>query len=820
MTSRIAPFALLRLAGVAHPAPPRVADAFRAALNTLTRKETELAGLAGPVADALYASAAGHSLDFHQRVVLPLRRDVHNGRTPRETLLAVLADLPARLPELDRWLRLRAEANAVVETLVAAWPDALAAERTLLAEVAAAEPLRRASVLTGRDLLYGLERTARAGGEPDKKARKSEATVLRYALRATAKTSPLSWYTSVGWGHWATEDALPAGEPAAIARVNRVLLARLTAALLADLPGTLPHRLAPALSERDGRLHFRRDIPVTGAARAYIVKEESVDLALTGPLRFVVDAVRDAGPKGITPDDLAQVLADRLPDDQSARVSAFLGKLLGVGLLIPVEPVAQQDPDAVASLAGWLRDRGEPGTAGKLLALEEATTGFATLDATDRPARLSELDAGWRALGEATGADLTGVPPLTEDVYLPGTARLGPAHGSDATDTLARLTPLLMLFDRQLLIRRYARDRFIDRFGKAGAASPADCADLLSTALQQTIAGPENAEAAEIAAHRRRLVTRAGTDGEITDDLIDEAEALLPAWARTRPVSYSFFFQPLPDGGVVVNHLYAGFGRFTSRFLDGFGPSARTEVAEHLREFLGDFAQYRPVYGFTANLHPLVGALDVGEDARWADRAPDEFDVCHDPEADELRLRDRRTGRFLDVLYPGFLMPLILPDRVAALYTDLACGWTDLDALRPSTKEGGVTTQGRLRYRNVLLSRKSWTFGEEATGELRTAFGASEAGQAVAAARVRARHELPEHVFAGPGETVTSMEEFNSRIGAPKPQYVDFGNALHLRHLPRLLTRHEAVRLTEALPVPHGRVTEVIAESYYRGRTS
>ncbi len=526
-------------------------------------------------------------------------------------------------------------------------------------------------------------------------------------------------------------------------------------------------------------------------------------------LRFVVDTTRAAGPKGITPDDLAEALRDRLPDGQAERITGFLGKLLDVGLLIPVEPVAPQDPDAVTSLAGWLRDRGEPGRAAKLLALEEATTSFATLDAAERPARLAELDAGWRALGEDTGADLTEVPPVVEDVFLPGTAKLGPAHGRDATDALARLTPLLMLFDQQLLIRRYARDRFIARFGEGGTAAPADCAELLGAALRQTMAGPQNADATEIAGRRQRLAAK--VSGEITDDVIDEAEALLPGWARTRPVSYSFFLQPLPGGEVVLNHIYAGFGRFTSRFLDSFEPSARTEVATQLREHLGEFAQYRPVYGFTANLHPLLGALDVGEDARWADRTPEDLEVCHDLAADELRLRDRRTGRFVDLLYPGFLMPLILPDRMAALYTDLACGWTDLDALRPSSENNGVTTRGQLRYRNVVLARKSWTFTSEASDNLRTSVDGP-----VAAARARARHGLPEHVFTEPGETVSSMEEFNSRIAAPKPQYLDFGNALHLRHLPRLLARYDAVRFTEALPVPQGRVAEIIAESYWR----
>ncbi|MET0133263.1 MAG: lantibiotic dehydratase [Kibdelosporangium sp.] len=805
---RIAPFALVRLAALAHPAPPAAAAAFRSAVNSLVRLESTVAELALQLPDALYASADGHSAEFHRRVVLPLRRDVHNGRTPKPVDLGTL---PERVPLLAQWLSAGSALAGAQAAVAEQWPAALAAERAVLAELAAAEPLRRAVVLTGPDLVHGLDRAAR--GELDRKARKAEATVLRYALRATSKTSPFSWYTYVGWGRWSTDDELAFQAPVAHAQLNQVLLARLVESLSRTHRDALPHRLAPAVRERDGKIVFQRDVPVEGAKRAYLTNSETVAITATGPLRFLLAVAHG---KGATPAELASALATKLPDEHAPAAAKYVTRLLDIGLLIPVRPVDPHDPDAALALAQWLRDREQTDVANRLTALVFRTTSFAGLDVRGRQARMSELEATWRELGP----DLTGVPPVAEDVVLPGVARLGPAHGQAATGTLARLTPLLMAFDRQLLIRRIARDRFVTRFGAGGAAHPADCAELLGAALIESLAGPASEAGEEIHAVRARLagmLDAAAADREIPDEMVRSAAESLPQWTRTRPVSYSWFVQPLPAGGLVVNHCYAGFARFTSRFLDRLPPAARSDVTGYLDEVLpAGFTQYRPVGGFTANLHPMLGAEEIGEDLRWADLTPDDIEVRHSPANDDLQLVHKASGRRLDVLYLGFLMPLMLPDRVSALYTDMSCGWVDLDGLRSSVNRGDVVEQGRLRYRDVVLARRSWDFGGQAANRLRTDF-TGDVSAALAAARLRAQHDLPEHVFIGAGGGITSMADFEQRLSAPKPQYVDLASALHTRCVQRVFNRHNTdVRLTEALPVPAGRVVELIAETWWR----
>jgi hypothetical protein len=257
---------------------------------------------------------------------------------------------------------------------------------------------------------------------------------------------------------------------------------------------------------------------------------------------------------------------------------------------------------------------------------------------------------------------------------------------------------------------------------------------------------------------------------------------------------------------LVVNHIYMGFGKFTSRFLDRIGPDARDAVAGQLgRVFAGGgFAQFRPVSGFTANLHPLLTDEEVGEDAGLS---PDRLVLRHDPVSDEVRVCERSSGRALNILYLGFLLPSILPDRLAALYSDLACGWVDLDHLR-GRRDGRL---GRLSYRDIVLARASWAV------DLRGQLDESDATQAVAVARLRARHGWPAQVFLGNGGSISSREDFEQRVAAPKPQFVDFDDALHLRTLPRTLARYPGeVTLTEALPVPRDRVVEVIAETYWR----
>ncbi|MGW4116809.1 hypothetical protein ACWEFJ_38550, partial [Actinosynnema sp. NPDC004786] len=391
-----------------------------------------------------------------------------------------------------------------------------------------------------------------------------------------------------------------------------------------------------------------------------------------------------------------------------------------------------------------------------------------------------------------------------EDVVLPHPVRV-PATG---TDTLTRLTPLLVLFDRQVLARRLVRNRFVDAVGVGGTASLAECAAFLSGVWQDEETATDPGIVALLES-RAKLAAAVRADGAVSDDVVREAARHLPGWLR-RPGSYAFFVQPTRDGRLVVNHVYAGFGRFTSRFLRRF-PGAADAVAARLRRTLGGrFAQFRPVHGFNANLHPLLASREIGDDPRWADLPVDELRVRHDPRTDEVRVV--HGDEPLDVVYPGFLVPLVLPDRHVPLYSDLACGGVDLRALRSGERDGEAVVSGELRYRDVVLARRAWEFA--VTPDL------AEDPVAAEVVRLRARHGLPEHVFVGAASAPTSAD-VAQRLLPAKSQYVDFGNALHLRTLPRLLSRFPAgVRFTDAVPVPGvqspgGRVLEVVAETYW-----
>ncbi|MEU4573199.1 lantibiotic dehydratase [Nonomuraea sp. NPDC023979] len=829
-----APFAVVRRAALPYPERPAAAEPFRAAVRALTEALRSAASAAPALADALAASLPGHPAAFHRGVVLPLRRDVHNGRVPRESLLRELGDLPGRVAGLAAWLdavRDRKTLSGLLAAPDGPWEDALAAERAVLSDLCRAEPLRLAVTLTGRDLLHGVDRTAARQGRPDKRARKAEPTVLRYALRATSKTSPLSWYTLVGLGWWDTapdpRPAVPAVGPAAAVQANRVLVTRLMAALLGQ--AQCPHRLAPGLREDGDRVLFHRDVPLPDSSHLYGTTEELVDVGLTGPIRFLIERLRDT-PDGLTPRELAAALAVHIQSaDADAIATRYVRKMAEMGLLVPVWPVHVQDPDILRSLARWCREQDLTDVAARLTAIRDATRSFTGLPPASRRDRLEALADDWRLLGERAGADLTGAPVLTEDVTLPGPLSLRARHGRDQVPALTRLTPLVMLYDHHLAIRRLVADTFTARHGAGGRAPMTAGAAMMSEVWRDLLQGdPRERRVPEDLRSAREIVAEIiaaangpdAADVVIPEEAVTAARDLLPGWARARPASYSFFAQPLP-GGLAINHVYAGFARFTSRFLPHLDPSAATAVAGWLRHLLGeDVAQFRPLMGFNANLHPMVLPEEVGEDPRWAGLTLDDLEMVHDEHTGLVRIRHRGSGREVSVLYLGFLVPFVLPYRTAPLTGDLSCGFPSLTRFVTKRTVDGVTASGRLTYDGIVLNRRRWAFDDDAAARLREQWTAEH--PAVAAAHLRARHDLPEHVFLEAGGSAASLEGFLRRLRAAKPQYVDLGNALHLRCLPTYLARYpQEPAFVEALPVPGAAgdgepVTELIIETCWR----
>ncbi|MQS16835.1 hypothetical protein F7Q99_32770 [Streptomyces kaniharaensis] len=878
--TRTAPYLLVRTTVLPHPAQSPVAAGFRALLSRLTATEAEAAALRTALGDDLFVSRAGHSEEFHRYVVLPLRRDLHNGREPRRAVLDRLGDLPARVPRLAAWLDLRDRRAALLRELADATEPALAAERAALAALCREPALARAVALTSGDLLRAVENAGR-GGAVDRRARKEEPTVLRHVLRASTKTSPLSWFTAVGWARTADQDpgaALglhPVVELRPVVKENRTLVGALVEALLAEprRSRTLPHRMTSSAALADGRARYARSRAGFTGGRYLVTDEEEVELAARGPLVLLADLT-------VTPDTPARLtehLAAALGRPaEDPGIAAFLDRLTDAGLLVPTDPVDPQDRAPLARLADWLRRWPEDAALVELIERIAADTArFVTVPAARRPALLGELAAAWRELLAAAGrpapADAAPLTVLTEDVVAP--EPLGGAERRDRTATragdrtaqpghrpgtrldqadhtaLGELTALAQLFDLGHLMRRAARDRFVTRYGPGGVCrNPwefgADIADAWADASRYAALDPADQlpSGLEKLADLRAELAASIKSADPSADLVlpaDRVRALaerLPGWTAARPLSYSFFVQrDRTDGLLCVNHIYGGWGRFTSRFLDATAPEAATDVARQLRRGLEPGAravQIRPVGGFNANLHPLLVPDELGPDRRWTSLAEADVDLDHDPATDQLRLRLRATGEPLDVLYLGFLAPIMLPQRLAPFLADHPLGVVDFRLLLPRhtapAPGGEVLRTPRLRHRHLVLARRRWHLPPAVLDALRSDLAADAEVPAATAARWRALLDLPDQLFLHPAPAAPlgrAVDDFITQLRAPKPQALDLGNALHLRCLAKWLGRHDAgVVLEEALPVFGGReqpgfAEELVVETYRPART-
>ncbi|MGC0415564.1 lantibiotic dehydratase [Embleya sp. AB8] len=851
-----APYALVRTAALPAPGPSPAAAAYRVGVERLVELTRWCEQVRPELCDTLHDLAASAPGPVRERVLVPLRRDVHNRRSPRPALRVALADAALEMPLLARWLSACDESDRLGARIDTLADPALAADRRALAELCRSRELSRAVALTSEDLLRAVRRAGASGDAPNKQARKSEPTVLRFAMRAVTKTSPLSWFADVGWGRWREGAEGPAarlGTPTAITRVEHFALEALVRAAL-EHPrsrATSAHRLAPGLRSDGSQVLYRRR-PVTAAAPPRPAREEQVAVPLTGPLRHVLARV-GAG-KAVRVPELAAGIAARLPGPPERAERAALGyleELVDQGLLLADYPFDPQASDAVQAAGRLLVDLGFVEAAAILAEIAADTQAYAGLAAGARPAHLDRLRSRWsRAFALVGAAPVGRRAPLTEDVVLDTVVDLDVRHGRAALPDLVRLTPLFEVFDGYSVVRRVVRDRFVARFGVGGrCASLYEFADTFAEAWQALDdvdpagpghdgdggrpVGPRVEELLGLRAELAAGVPDADANGEVVlpERLVADAARRRPNWLEPRPTSYGVFVQPVPDGGrtrLCVNHVYGGWGRFTSRFLDHLDPSAREQVSARIGELLGAaerVAQVRPVGGFNANLHPRLVAdevSEIGAPGALGALRPEELELVHDPVGDGLRLRVAATGEPINVLYLGFLMPFGLPRRWLPLVGDLGSGVVDLaGALVPTryrdTTVGRVGYRPRVRYRDIVLSRARWRLPAETAQAWRTE---SQQGSPVrAAARRRAHLGIPEQVFvaAAPPEAGGGPGSLPGFADRPRSQFVDLGSALHLRCLARTLARYSGgLILEEALPRPEAgaRTVEFVAETY------
>ncbi|KOG56001.1 hypothetical protein ADK75_09005, partial [Streptomyces virginiae] len=584
-----------------------------------------------------------------------------------------------------------------------------------------------------------------ATGADDRRARKEEPTVLRYALRASTKTSPLSWFTAVGWGplppapgpgpapgpapgpgggparpvaSWGTAPLID-GTLRSVVRTNRTLTTALTLALL-DAPHrrtTQPHRITSTARTTAGRAAYSRDRPSFAGGRYLVPGEDEAEAAFGAALRLLTGLAEDPVPLTELTAHLTAALRPTGDHDGAGRAAAtaFLDRLAHAGLLVPQDPVPPQDPDPLQRLAAWLRSFApdhpqDAERAHRITELGSLTARFAAAPAAERPDRLTDLTRRWTAELAAAGRPVpTASAPLTvlsEDVVAPHPLALDGFLTAADHEALGEVTALAELFDLGHLVRRTVRDRFVERYGPGGRCTHpwefgADVTAAWESAGRIALLDPADRDAfpsateplarlrAELAdaLRERNDPTEARDEATLPADTLKTLGERLPAPTVERPLSYAYFLQRDPARGLLaVNHVYGGWGRFASRFLDSLDPSATAEVSRQIRRGLGRGArpaQIRPVGGFNANLHPLLVPDEIGPDRHRTPIAEADLELVHDEATDQVRIRLRATGEPLDVLYPGFLAPVLLPARIAPHLGDHPGGVVDFRPLAP-----------------------------------------------------------------------------------------------------------------------------------------
>ena len=788
------------------------------ALRALAAAETARFRVAEEACDELYALAGGRAGRERHRA-LQLRRDIHNHRDPVEGLL------PGPWPEaVTAWLDAQQRSLLARTALTAGHEDLLAHERTVLAELCAAEPFQLSLALNSPQVLDAVRRYRSGAGTPTARLRKSERGILQHLTRAMVRTSPLSRFTAVGFAHWSEDgsplDAVGFDRKAARAfvSVDRALFSALVTGV-GERPWAEGARtsLPPVVDQNrtlrpsDFEVRFvRRDKDAAALASTPLTRPLTVLLALTG-----LGAIRTT----VLVAELARTL-----EMTRATAVRYVAHALEAQLLLPGPAVAEQLVDPLPDARAVLCERA-PEAVGALDSVAQSLAdiaGSAVAGRRSALARLQEAETGLNALSWRPAR-----LHVNEDLVLPPTPVSARGY-EQALDDLAEVTAFLSVFDRHHEVRALLGTAFADRFGPGAevgllAAAP----DLVAMVYRRESAltvhnadefGPEDGSLRALLTLRAdaldHVTSAVEAAGDVAEVGLDPAElgsfaCRLPAFFRRGASSYALLAQPV-DGRLVVNDCYGGRGLLGSRFLGADrelgGDAAERTAVRTLRQFGGGAVlEDHGLHGSNINHH--VGLLpEAITPEGWAG-----VRIGHDPATGALTLSDR-DGRRITPVSCGMKWSELLPEplRVAMWLAD--SGRVTLDPLavvrarrlRADGEQPATMRLPRLTAGQVVLQRRRWYAGADfpEAAENRT-----EAEHLIALTTWRAAHEVPEEVVAKtplgglPTRHGTEgVSEYVKSRRRDKPQYLDLGSALMARALPRLMDRRGRGYLEEALP--------------------
>jgi thiopeptide-type bacteriocin biosynthesis protein len=419
--------------------------------------------------------------------------------------------------------------------------------------------------------------------DPDsKKGRRAEETLVRYAIRMTARPTPFGMFAGCTVGHVGTRNRLSLAARSEYRRHSRLdmgYLFSLAEELNQDreLRRWLTHRPNSSLYRAAGRLRYaeaRYDGPSVNYHLVAVEPEEFLDAALA--------QAKD----GSTPDEIAAAVAASDPDGEISLedAAAYVGELIDSQLLVSDLWPAVTGPEAVHGLIETLARFPTPAARAAADRLRRANEALEELDRKglgNDPERYEEIIRALEPLPKR--ADRRRL--FQVDLFKPGEVSLDPT----VMDEIARGIEALHRLEPPALADELGgfRDRFVERYGmqrlvplvealdaEAGVGKPlagigGDTAPLLDGLDLSPVQEPEKVAwgPREELLLRKLMQVRAAGASEIVLDDGDLKSLETPK----RP--------PLPDSFLAMASLGAAdeealaAGNFLVRVSSVFGPS-------------------------------------------------------------------------------------------------------------------------------------------------------------------------------------------------------------------------------------------------------
>jgi hypothetical protein len=669
-----------------------------------------------------------------------------------------------------------------------------------------------------------------------------------------------------GDADWALVGGEPDGRPHSHTRLNLAALARLAELLVNEgtLRADLPVQVTSGWRPDNDRIRYvrrHRRIGDEDSAVTIDVLEEKLFYLSGGHL--LDELLATVGPaEQIRLADLVTLLHSRDPENRRHEdVEAYLSQLLRLGLLtIPPLHLDIHHPDPVRDFRDGLARLDRPWATGLVERLDligEHVQDYRTADLDGRRRLLEavrgELDDLQHDLGRAEAA--TPRTLIYEDVTLGG-----PVVGDRETwrrellPALEGLSRILPVFDMTLPGRLTTTGFFRARYGRGAryrdvikfvheyqqdayeefikyVMSRRPFAEDNSYVRQQnwfrlpTVTALDDARLELIARMTEARESHPADAAELVldDDFVSAVAGKLPAGLGSLDPR-SFFLQVASDGGRplgVLNRAYSGlsllFSRFAHCFPDEEGHGLTAGIASALLDLQPEGAVFAELTGgyetTNLNLHPAVTPYELVCPGDLSSRPAseqiplDDLSIVDDEEADEAQLWSERLGVRVIPVYLGFLMPMALPEvqRILLTFSYPSMAALDLWGGQPRPPEGTrVVHRPRIRYRNLILQRRSWTVNSEdlpVSGP-----GRGEAEWFLDWSRWVRENGLPRRVFLsseGGGRPSDRDDDDDTPRGTPltKPQYLDFDSYFSLMLLDNVLkSGPQRLALTEAVP--------------------